>query len=187
MAEDLTFEKFPKMARLKRECVITEKIDGTNAQIVFNEDGEMLTGSRNRIIVPGDDNYGFAKWAHDNREGLFDVLGKGRHFGEWWGSGIQRKYGLDNGARYFSLFNTARWMHDDTDKLNSVSGLTVVPILYHGIFSDAASDEAMEDLRKTGSYAVRGYRNPEGICIWHSATRAYYKRTFEHDETGKPE
>jgi hypothetical protein len=29
----MQFEEFPKMARLTRECIITEKIDGTNAQI----------------------------------------------------------------------------------------------------------------------------------------------------------
>lgn len=27
------FKEFPKMGRLSRECVVTEKIDGTNAQI----------------------------------------------------------------------------------------------------------------------------------------------------------
>jgi hypothetical protein len=31
------FEEFPKIARLKRKVVITEKVDGTNAQIAFNE------------------------------------------------------------------------------------------------------------------------------------------------------
>ena len=31
----------------------------------------------------------------------------GRHFGEWWGSGIQRGYGLDE--KTFSLFNAYRW------------------------------------------------------------------------------
>lgn len=182
---DLTFEKFPKMARLKRECVITEKIDGTNAQIVFNDEGEMLTGSRNRIIVPGDDNYGFAAWANENQLNLFKVLGKGRHYGEWWGQGIQRKYRME--TRNFSLFNTARWMNDDMEKLTAVPGLNVVPILYSGIFSDDASNNAMAALDQHGSYAMPGFGDPEGICIWHSATRAYYKRTFEHDETGKPE
>lgn len=182
---ELTFEKFPKMARLRRECVITEKIDGTNAQIVFNEDGDILTGSRNRIIVPGDDNYGFAAWAYENREGLFEVLGKGRHYGEWWGRGIQRNYGLD--VRTFSVFNTARWMHDDMEKLAQVPGLNVVPVLYSGLFTDKAIDDAMEELAENGSSAMPGFNNPEGVIIWHSATRAYYKRTFEHDETGKPE
>jgi len=27
------FREFPKMARLSRECVITEKLDGTNGQV----------------------------------------------------------------------------------------------------------------------------------------------------------
>ena len=36
------FIEFPKMARLTRECIITEKIDGTNAQIAITEDGVML-------------------------------------------------------------------------------------------------------------------------------------------------
>lgn len=40
------FQEFPKMARLSRECVITEKIDGTNAQILVTPEGGMLTGSR---------------------------------------------------------------------------------------------------------------------------------------------
>jgi hypothetical protein len=31
----MEFEEFPKIARLTRECVITEKIDGTNAQVVI--------------------------------------------------------------------------------------------------------------------------------------------------------
>jgi hypothetical protein len=30
---EVEFAGFPKIARLSRECVITEKIDGTNAQI----------------------------------------------------------------------------------------------------------------------------------------------------------
>lgn len=33
----LDFEGFPKMARLSREVVITEKIDGTNAQVLIVE------------------------------------------------------------------------------------------------------------------------------------------------------
>lgn len=184
---DLTFEPFPKMARLKRDCVITEKIDGTNGQLVFNDEGDMLVGSRKRIIVPGDDNFGFAAWAYENQFRLFEVLGKGRHYGEWWGSKIQRGYGFTEGLRMFSLFNVARWMQDDVTKLNHVPGLSVVPILYTGTFGEKASDDAMALLKREGSHAVKGYRNPEGICIWHSATRAYYKRTFEHDETGKPE
>lgn len=34
----IEFKPFPKMARLKRQCLITEKIDGTNAQIFITEE-----------------------------------------------------------------------------------------------------------------------------------------------------
>jgi len=47
----MEFVSFPKIARLSRECVITEKIDGTNASIYIGNDGNenpvFLTGSRN--------------------------------------------------------------------------------------------------------------------------------------------
>ena len=33
----LLFTEFPKMARFARECIITEKIDGTNAQVFIAE------------------------------------------------------------------------------------------------------------------------------------------------------
>jgi hypothetical protein len=88
------FREFPKMARLSREIIITEKIDGTNAQIFIGEDGEFLCGSRTRWITPENDNYGFAKWAYERKDDLIRDLGPGRHFGEWWGQGIQRGYGL---------------------------------------------------------------------------------------------
>lgn len=89
MGENLEFTEFPKMARLSREIIITEKIDGTNAQILITESGELFVGSRTRWITVQDDNFGFAKWVSENKETIMQ-LGKGRHFGEWWGSGIQR-------------------------------------------------------------------------------------------------
>src|SRR5882724_293770 len=102
----MEFTEFNKIARLSRNCVVTEKLDGTNASIVIGEAGEFLVGSRTRWITPEDDNYGFARWAHTHKEELL-TLGPGQHFGEWWGNGIQRKYGLSE--KRFSLFNTARW------------------------------------------------------------------------------
>ena len=35
---DLTFEAWPKIARLNRDCIITEKIDGTNAAVIVTDD-----------------------------------------------------------------------------------------------------------------------------------------------------
>mgnify|MGYP000855256098 CR=1 FL=1 len=174
----MEFESFQKIPRLKRQCVITEKIDGTNAQIAITEDGKMFVGSRNKWITPEDDNYGFARWAREHEEELL-TLGVGRHYGEWWGKGIQRRYKLKE--KRFSLFNVHRW----TEGLPSCCSL--VPVLYQGDYDTSIIDNVMESLASSGSLASPGFMNPEGIVVYHSASRDLYKMTFEHDKTGKPE
>lgn len=42
---DAPFEKFPKIPRLRREAVITEKIDGTNALFKQTLDGDGAKGA----------------------------------------------------------------------------------------------------------------------------------------------
>ena len=43
MSDELPpFEAFESIARLSRNCVISEKIDGTNAQVCVLEDGRVL-------------------------------------------------------------------------------------------------------------------------------------------------
>ena len=174
----MEFESFQKIPRLKRQCVITEKIDGTNAQIAITEDGQMWVGSRNRWITPENDNYGFARWVSEHREELL-LLGVGRHYGEWWGNGIQRRYGMP--IKKFSLFNVHRW----TEGLPECCSL--VPVLYQGDFDTMVIDEVMAKLKLTGSVASPGFMNPEGIIIYHTASKGLSKMTFEHDQTGKPE
>ena len=177
---DLVFEKFDSIKRLKRGCVITEKLDGTNAQINFDEYGNILCGSRKREITPEYDNYGFAKWAYTNQEQLFSVLGEGRHFGEWWGQGIQRRYGMEK--KIFSLFNSGRWGRRDVDE---VEQLDVVPVLYAGEFTTDVVDKTMGILRPK-SVAAPEFTKPEGIVVFHSQIKQMFKVTFEHDSTGKP-
>ena len=181
MSTELMFEKFPAIKRLKRNCVITEKIDGTNSQILFSEEGHMLCGSRNRQITPEDDNYGFAKWAYSNSKQLFAVLGEGRHYGEWWGQGIQRRYGMEK--KVFSLFNSGRWQQED---LESIDQLSVVPVLYAGLFHSDAVGDCMDDLNGC-SVAAPGYEKPEGVVVYHTQIKQMFKVTFEHDDKGKPE
>ena len=192
------FSEFPKMARLSRECIITEKIDGTNAQIYITEDGQFFTGSRTRWITPDNDNFGFSAWAHAHKEELMK-LGPGRHFGEWWGSGIQRNYGLTNGERRFSLFNVQRWcLHNQEpeqiktadprvvkmqEELPACVGL--VPVLYRGKFQTNLCVSALSDLHYRGSQAAPGFMNPEGIVCFHTAANIGFKKTLEKDEIPK--
>src|ERR1700677_2885547 len=152
----MEFKPFPKMPRLYRDVVITEKIDGTNASIYIGENGEFLIGSRTRWITPENDNYGFAKWALENKEELMK-LGRGQHFGEWWGAGIQRQYGLTE--KRFSLFNTARWVLDKPTCCHTV------PILYKGLFSTEVISAVKLGLKANGSFAAPGFMKPEGVII----------------------
>jgi hypothetical protein len=173
------FEEFPKMARLSRRIIITEKIDGTNAQVFIGEDGSMRFGSRSRWITPEDDNYGFARWATENADEL-RKLGPGRHFGEWWGAGIQRGYGLKE--KRFSLFNTIRWANDRPACCH------VVPVLFDGIWEDLGEPSiAVDALRQNGSLAAPGFMKPEGIVIYHVAGNVGFKKTLEKDEMSKGE
>ena len=172
------FVAFPKMARLSREVLITEKIDGTNAQICITEDGGFFVGSRTRWITPEDDNFGFAAWAHQNKAELMK-LGVGSHFGEWWGKGIQRGYGLNE--RRFSLFNVSRWADDAVRP----SCCHVVPLLYRGDFDTAHVNGQIGVLAMAGSVAAPGFMKPEGIVVYHVAGNIGFKKTIEKDDVPK--
>jgi len=176
----MEFIKFNKIPRLTRECVITEKIDGTNGVIHIGEEGEFLVGSRSRWITPKTDNHGFCKWALENKEELLR-LGVGTHYGEWWGSGIQRGYGLLNGEKRFSLFNTHRW----SDDLVRPKCCHVVPVLYTGIFDTFMIDKVLHALANKGSQASPDFMKPEGIVIFHRAGNLLFKKTIKDDETPK--
>lgn len=163
----MEFFKFPKIPRMANTTVtITEKIDGTNAQIIVpvDENEPLVVGSRNRFVTPGKttDNYGFAQWVSGHEPEL-RKLGPGRHYGEWWGQGIGRGYGLDH--RRFWLFNyegpldpglpwevgrvpvlLKRQMNWDYDTAEDISG-------------------AIVRLQYNSSVAAPGYMNPEGVVI----------------------
>jgi hypothetical protein len=194
------------MSRWERPVVITEKIDGTNGQIgikptdldpksqavttVVKPFGQVLVtyeifaGSRNRWLSPdkGRDNHGFAQWVNDNASELFDILGEGRHFGEWWGAGIQRTY--DMRYKRFSLFNTERWANLPFDG-HSDSLVLRVPVCYAGPNYPGVMDIEMDRMKVTGSLASHGYPNPEGVVMFHTAANFGFKKTYENDEGGK--
>lgn len=199
---NLEFEAFPKIGRLKRPITVTEKLDGTNAQILVTQvaavegnintdyslpvtiegtDYIVMFASRQKYIKVGDDNYGFAAHFTPKATELVAALGEGRHFGEWWGKGIQRGYGLTE--KRFSLFNTMRWdAPEQLERLVPV-GIHVVPVLYRGPMKD--TQEYIADLQVGGSWASLGYMDPEGVVIYHHATRTMFKQTIDKDEEPK--
>jgi len=197
----MDFEGFGKIPRLKSDIVVTEKLDGTNAQIyivndasedlvndwkpqyepqrVAHKDGfSLFVGSRKRYITPADDNYGFARWVAERGTELIDFLGEGRHFGEWWGQGIQRRYDMEE--KVLSLFNTSRW---GEGRQELPDYLSVVPTLFQGeLKGDMDIDSIMTKLKDEGSIAAPGFMNPEGVIVFSMASRNFAKTTFEYDK-----
>lgn len=115
-------------------------------------------------------------------------LGEGTHFGEWWGSGIQRGYGLQKGEKRFSLFNTTRWMivpFEEKGFQIPPKCCSVVPVLYQGVFDTELIDDTLMRLKETGSVAAPGFPRPEGIVIFHTAANIAFKKTCEKDELHK--
>lgn len=215
------FTPFPKISRLFRPIIITEKIDGTNAAVVISEiapygygdeevvgpgivintNGGKMDGwqpvyvyaqSRKRVISPEDDNFGFAAWVREHARELAVGLGPGIHFGEWWGSGIQRNYGLDE--KRFSLFNVNRWRDEEdmngfgeTVKVSSRPACChVVPVLAElEEFDTEGITIVLDELTKGGSVAAPGFMDPEGIVTYHKHSNSLFKTTVKDDDKGK--
>ena len=185
-----TYPSFPKIPRLAKDITITEKIDGTNGliEISQNEFGFWLrAGSRNRWLTrgsggdehfqPGEgklidkDNYGFGRFVIDNAEEL-TLLGVGKHYGEWFGQGIQRGYGLSE--KHFALFRPLN--------PEQVSCAVSVPVLYSGPFDGEEIERALNTLRKDGSRAVPGFMDPEGVIVRFHTNGVLYKAFCENED-----
>ena len=216
----MEFEAFPKIPRLNREWIITEKIDGTNAAIIIEEcplveggecdtivpgDSVLAVGyrdgkayhvgaqSRKRLINLAEDNHGFAEFVYDNVEALVELLGPGRHFGEWAGPGIQKnRHELER--KTFFLFNTTRFGNIWTSDAAHRIGVTVVPVLgiVHNAIDLAQCEYILLGLLRGGSYAKRraGERpgrhgKAEGIMFYSTAANQVFKVTLENDGVPK--
>ena len=209
----MEYTTIKKIARLSRDCLITEKLDGSQNHVfilsyetlldwqkknenhllpetrefienycLYRTDNEfMFAGSKNRWLnlTKHGDNFGFARWVEEHAVELL-ALGEGRHSGEFYGSKIQRTYGLTE--KRFALFNAMRWSIDPSLKPKCCE---VVPILYKGMFHSVTIDTILTKLRMNGSYAVKGFMKPEGICVYHVASKTMFKKTCENDAKPK--
>ena len=179
---NVEFQAWPKIPRTNvgLECVITEKIDGTNACIIVETDSEnnpYVAGvqSRKRLITPDSDNMGFANWVNDNKETLAQGLGHGYHYAEWAGPGIQKNpHNLEQ--KTFFLFNTERWRED---RAGVPPLCSVVPVLYEGLFEQGVLDDVMMELKENSDEL--GYK-AEGVIVYMKGLRTSMKCTFEFSE-----
>ena len=191
----MSYPGFNKIPRLNRPTTVTEKIDGTNG-LVWIGDVDQISdteptgvvfmagsvcvraGSRNRWLEPGKtDNYGFAGWVELHAFELLS-LGPGHHFGEWWGQGIQRGYGIPD--KRWSMF----WEPNHGERPGCVG---IVPTL--GTLESLADTIGLElilgGLRARGSQASPGFDRPEGVVVTHEVSQHRYKVLLEGDEGRK--
>jgi hypothetical protein len=196
----VSFEPMAKIPRLHGDCIVTEKIDGTNGCIELAP-GSVSACSRNRRLVTiswvnhpdapmadhplvewhGTDNMGFGAWVVANYPSLVR-LGYGRHFGEWYGQGIQRTYGLDH--KRFALFRPPAGGLPE----GLPASLGVVPRLgAFNTFSTAQIEAYYQVLKLDGSQAVPGFMNPEGIVVFHARSGCLFKLTDAAGPKGQKE
>lgn len=192
----MDFVAWPKIPRWNKDWEITEKIDGTNGVLYWSEhpDGRfdgtnvlasidglhLYAGSRNRWLRTDADNFGFARWAQENAQDLIS-LGKGRHYGEWYGHGIQRGYGLNE--KRFALFDTGKWKEVGDPRIPK--GVDVVPIVgvVPGDDLSNAIELCKETLLKHGSGIAPSWFMPEGLIVKNLHSGARFKIVFGSDES----
>ena len=178
-----------------REHLVAEVIHENNYYVVFAQ-------SRTRFITPEADNFGFAAWVKANAQNLVEILGPGRHFGEWWGNGIQRGYGLPRGERRFSLFNVTRYnpfenfvgLHSAQSAgetlFPALPTLGLVPVLtWRNDDANMKSQaglvqDSLSWLSFRGSLAVHTpiFNKPEGVVLFHTRSGQTFKAYCDESE-----
>jgi len=173
------FKSFNKIENIKKlQAVVTEKLHGSNAQVVvYEEDGvkKIKAGSRNRFLTLEDDNFGFARFVHDNSEALIELLGVGTHYGEWVGPGINSGCGLKE--KTLVLFN-----HHKFSGRELHPRVKVVPVLYKGSLFNMNLEQIKKELKEKGSVFSPGFMRPEGVVI--TIGNQMFKDVFDSEETG---
>ncbi len=174
MSEHIKFPKIPRVEKV--EVIITEKLDGTNALIYIDDNGDMKFGSRNRWLTEDSDNHGFYTFCMKNKD-MLARLGRGYHYGEFIGSGIARQYGFTNGERKLYMFDARLVDRELGDNIK------VVPILKQATLHDM-----------TGLFDLRDYINPsttvrestinkdtrmEGVMIFLTHLNKYIKVIYD--------
>ena len=178
----VNYNSFPSIERLENiYCIISEKIDGTNGLIEINETNVRF-GSRNRYVFFNDDNAGFANFFRDYearfKDAAKDIITDEsyplRIYGEWFGCGIQRNYGLkDKFFMPFHLFYSKKLIE------YQIPNIVTPNIMYAGKFSIEVVDACMQQLKLDGSGVVKNYKQPEGIVIFFPKYNFRLKETFD--------
>lgn len=127
----------------------TVKLHGTNASVVMTNADNLYAQSRGNVITPENDNYGFARFAHENKSffaNAIDLFNCGDTpsccemviFGEWCGRGIQKSVAVSELEKMFVVFAVkidGEWVDHEHWNLTLLSFFNLAKALKIGVFS----------------------------------------------------
>lgn len=116
----MQFQKYQHLERLGTEevegieagtCYVFPKLDGTNASVWIDAEGNLKAGSRNRVLSVDNDNAGFNKWVLEN-EDLFRPFFEENPdcilYGEWLVPHTLKTY-RESAWRNFYIFDVYKY------------------------------------------------------------------------------
>lgn len=153
------------------------KLDGTNARISVDENGQIVTGSRNRVLTEDKDNAGFYVWCQERAEKLealitelADISGVSPDqvtvYGEFLVPHTLKTY-RDEAWRDFHVFdvyNGTRYeKYDDYFPLVKSAGISVIAPL---CVIDTPTEEQLVKQMEINTYLIKdGMGAGEGIVV----------------------
>lgn len=154
------------------ECYVFPKIDGTNASVWLDNNGDVQCGSRKRQLSIKHDNAGFCKWVSE-QENIHEYLFRHpthRLFGEWLVPHSLKTYN-DNAWREFYVFDVATDNEDAHGYLHYVDyvedlvdyAINVIPPI--AICKNSTYKQFVEQLQKNDFLIQDGKGIGEGIVI----------------------
>lgn len=177
------------------------KIDGTNAQVWFDDDG-LHAGSRNRELTLDHDNHGFFEWVV-NQENIRRFLSNNqelRLYGEWLVPHTLKTY-EDSAWKNFYVFDvfheiTERYIeYEEYKQLLAAHDIPFIPAICKVV--NPTKDRLIAQLDKNG-YLIKDdagpgegvviknydYKNPFGRVIWAKIVCNEFKtKHWSHNTT----
>lgn len=172
------FVKYQHLERLGTDAVdgievgityVFPKLDGTNAQLWW-EEGQLMAGSRNRVLSLDNDNAGFYNWAvtQKNLVELVKAHPTRNFYGEWLVPHSLKTY-RDDAWRKLYVFDIwdreqDRWLHyEEQAKIYEEFGVEYLPPI--SIHKNAGMDDYLKTLDKNVFLVQDGQGVGEGVVI----------------------
>jgi hypothetical protein len=147
---------------------IFPKLDGTNASVWLDDEGNIACGSRNRTLSLENDNAGFMNWAVQQQcfKTYFEFHPTNILYGEWLVPHTLKTYREDCWRRFyvFDVWNSKQWTPYHIYQPDmELYGIEYIPCTVIG--KNISFDQLLEAAKKNTLYINEGQGVGEGIVI----------------------